>query len=184
MRTKIITILLGLTILLLGLNYGSPVEITFQPGHRIGVLIVAVVVGMTFFILFRQSLKLKKLGLKLTGIGLTGIILLPYLWIGLWTVPAALFSDEYPILKDTSEYTNQEGDRILGQFMELSGSLYHYQNRKILYDFENGIRISYLYPNEKINGTWTHHRFGFDEGYVSKSDTTYTAEFKNERIQE
>jgi hypothetical protein len=103
MTTKIITILLGLTILILGLNYGSPVEISFQPVHRIGVLILAVLVGMTFFILFRQSLKLKKLGLKLAGIGLTGIILLSYLWIGLWTVPSAIFSDEYPMLEDTSK---------------------------------------------------------------------------------
>lgn len=182
MTTKIITIILGLTVLILGLNYGSPIEITFQPGHRIGVLILAVLVGMIFFLLFRQSLKFKKLGLKLTGIGLTGIILLPYLWIGLWTVPAAIFSDDYPMLEDTSEYTNQDGERIVGQFMEISGSLHHYQNRKVLYDLKNGIRISYLYPDEKINGTWTYHRFGFDEGYISKSDTTYTAEFENGRV--
>lgn len=182
MITKIITILIGLTVLILGLNYGSPVEITFQPGHRIGVLVSAVIVGIIFFLLFRQSLKFEKIGLKFAGIGLTGIILLPYLWIGLWAVIPALFSDDYPMLEDTSEYTNQDGERIVGQFMELSGSLHHYQNRKILYDFENGIRISYLYPDKKINGTWTYHRFGFDEGFISKSDTTYTTEFKNGRV--
>ncbi len=183
MTTKIITIVIGLTVLILGLNYGSPVEITFQPGHRIGVLISAVVVGMIFFLLFRQSLKLQKFGLKLAGSGITGIILLPYLWIGLWTVIPALFSDDYPMLEDTSEYTNQDGERIVGQFMEISGSLHHYQNRKVLHDFKNGIRISYLYPDEKINGTWTYHRYGFDEGYISKSDTTYTAEFEKGRIE-
>ncbi len=63
-----------MTILILGLNYGLPIEITFQPAHRIGVLILTVVVGIIFFLLFRQSLKFKKHELKLTGIVLTGII--------------------------------------------------------------------------------------------------------------
>ena len=181
MKTKIITILIGLTILVLGLNYGFPVEITFQPGHRIGVLILATIIGLTFYFLFQQSFKLKNPKLKITGLGLTGLISLPYLWIGLWTVPQALYSDKYPMLEDIAEYSNQNNERIVGQFIEISGSLHHNQNRKIIYDFENGIRISYLYPDEKIEGTWTYSRFDLDYGFVSKSDTIYTTEFKNGR---
>ncbi len=86
------------------------------------------------------------------------------------------------MLEDISEYTNQDGERIVGQFIEISGSLHHYQNRKVLYDFENGIRISYLYPDEKINGAWTYHRYGFDFGHFSKSDTIYIAEFEKGQI--
>src|SRR5690606_29378143 len=76
MTTKIITILLGLAILILGLNYGSPIEITFQPGHRIGTLILAVLIGITFYFLLRQSLKIKPQWLKILGLGLTGIVFL------------------------------------------------------------------------------------------------------------
>lgn len=181
MTTKIISILLGLTILILGLNYGSPVEITFQPEHRIGVLTLAILVGLTFFFLFRQSLRLKSLGLKIAGFGLTGIVLLPYLWIGLWTVPQAIFSSDYPMYQDVSTYKNQNGELLVGQFIEISGSLHHSQTRKILYDFDNGIRISFLYPDKKINGIWEYHRLEFNNGFTSKTDTTYTAEFENGR---
>ena len=181
MVTKIITIILGLTVLALGLNYGSPVEITFQPGHRIGVLILTVLIGLTYYILIRQSLKLNKIKLKNGGLGLIGLTLLPYLWIGLWTVIPAVFSDDYPMMEDISEYSNDSGERVIGQFMEISGSLHHYQNRKVIYDFGNGIRISYLFPDNKINGTWTYHRFGFNNGIVKTTETTYTAKFKSGR---
>lgn len=181
MTTKITSILVGITILILGLNYGFPIEITSQPGHRIGVLILAFLIGITFYFLIKQGLKLKPLGLKIFGLVLTGMVLLLYLWIGIWNVIPAIFSDDYPMLEDISKYTNTKGETVNGQFMEISGSLHHYQNRKIIYDFKNGIRISYLYPNDKINGIWTYHRFGFDDGIFSKSDTTYTAEFKNGR---
>ncbi|MDO7174198.1 hypothetical protein [Mariniflexile sp. AS56] len=182
MTTKIISILLGLTILIFGLTYGSPIEITFQPGHRIGVLILAIFIGLNFYFLIRQSLKFKKLGLKIAGLGLISVILLPYLWIGLWTVPQAIFSSEYPMYKDVSTYKNKNGELLVGQFIEISGSLHHSQNRKVLYNFDNGIRISYLFPEKKINGTWEYHRFEFNDGFASKTDTTFIAEFQNGRF--
>lgn len=182
MTNRIITILLGLTILILGLNYGSPVEVTFQPGHRIGVLILATFIGLTFYFLIRQSLKFKRLGLKIAGLGLTGIILLPYLWIGIWTVPQAIYSSDYPMYQDVSTYKNQNGELLVGQFIEISGSLHHSQTRKVLCGFNNGIRISFLYPDQKINGTWEYHRFEFNNGFTSKKDTTFIAEFEKGRF--
>ena len=181
MIIKYITIFIGFAILVLGLIYGSLVEITFQPGHRIGVLILATIIGLILFFLFKQSIFFKKQGLKIAGLSLTGVILLPYLWIGLWTVPQAIYSDEYPMMEDVSEYKNKNGERIIGQFMEISGSLHHSQNRKVIYDFGNGIRISYLFPASKINGIWTYHRFEYNNGFVSKSDTIYTVGFKQGR---
>lgn len=181
MTTKIITILLGLTILILGLNYGSPIEIIFQPGHRIGTLILAVLIGMTFYFLLKQSSKIKPQWFKILGLGFTGIVFLPYLWIGIWTVIPAIFSSDYPIFEDISEYSNKKGETVKGQFMRISGSIYAYQNRKIIYDFKNGIRISYLYPDDKINGVWNYHRFESNDEIINKTDTTYTAEFKNGR---
>ncbi|MDZ4147640.1 MAG: hypothetical protein U1C58_05085 [Flavobacteriaceae bacterium] len=179
--TKFITILIVLTILVLGLTYGSPVEITFQPGHRIGILILATLIGLTFFFLIRQNLRFKKRGLKIAGLGFTGIILLTYLWIGIWTVTPAIFSNDYPMYRDVSTYSNQNGELLVGQFIEISGSLHHSQTKKVIYDFNNGVRISYLYPDEKIDGTWEFHRFEFNNGFTTKSDTTYTSEFENGR---
>jgi hypothetical protein len=117
--------------------------------------------------------------MKFLGLGLTTFILLPYLWIGLWTVPQAIFSDEYPMYEDIAVYFNQDGETLFGQFIEISGSLHHYQIRKVVYDFKNGIRISYIYSDQNINGMWTYHQRAFDNGIVSKSDTTYTAQFVN-----
>jgi hypothetical protein len=83
--------------------------------------------------------------------------------------------------QDVSTYKNQNGELLVGQFIEISGSLHHSQTRKILYDFDNGIRISFLYPDKKINGNWEYHRLEFNNGFTSKTDTTYMAEFENGR---
>lgn len=181
MTTKILTLLCGFIILILGFIYDSPIEVTFHPGYRIATLILAVLVSFTFFFLFSQSLKLKPKGIKFAALGLTGLIFLPYLWIGLWTIPPALFSSHYPMYEDISTYKNEKGELLVGQFMELSGSLHHSQVKKILYNFGNGIRISYLYPEKKINGIWEYHQFQFNNGLISNSDTTYQIEFKNGR---
>src|SRR5690625_6645254 len=76
--------------------------------------------------------------------------------------------------QDVSTYKNQNGELLVGQFIEISGSLHHSQTRKILYDFDNGIRISFLYPDKKINGIWEYHRLEFNNRFTSKTDTTYT----------
>lgn len=181
MARKLIILFLGLGILLLGLVYGSPVEITFQPGHRIGVLVLTLLIAWLFYRLFSAAIKLKPDALKIVGMGLTGLLLLPYLWISLWAVPQAIYSDGYPIPTDIAEYTAPGRGRIVGQFMAISGSLHHYQNRKIIHDFGNGIRISYLYPDRNINGTWTVHRKEWELFGQVVNDTTYTATFAKGR---
>ena len=183
MKIRILTILFFYFILVLELILGSPIEITTQPEHRIGTLIGGLIILIIFILTYRNSSKIKNDVLKIIGICFTTLLTLPYLWLGLWTIPQAIYSDNYPMLEDISEYTNHNGERIVVQFMELSGSLHHYQNRKIIYDFNNGIRISYIYPDEKINGTWTVHRFEFNNGFYSKTDTIYTADFKHGRIE-
>lgn len=96
-----------------------------------------------------------------------------------WVVdsPAGGFADEYPMYQDLSVYSNQDGETLIGQFIEISGSLHLSQIRKVVHDFKNGIRISYIHSDRNINGMWTYHQLAFDNGIVSKPDTTYTAEF-------
>lgn len=182
MTTKIITILIGQTILILGLNYGSPIELTTQPGHRIGTVVGTIFLGFIFFIFLRQSWRLKRTPLRITGIILTVLIALPYLYIGLWTVTPAIFSEDYPVWQDIRIYQNKDGETIIGQFKEISGSIHAYQNRKVIYDFENGIRLSYIYPDNKINGSWTVHNLEFKNAFFDDNDTVFVATFENGKM--
>lgn len=182
MLSKITPILLLLTLLILGLVYGAPVEVNFQPGHRISVLISAVAVGSAFFFLFRQSLRLQSRGLSIGSFVVTALVLLPYLWIGIWTVPTAVLSDEYPRYQDIYMYKNKRGEVLIGRLIEVSGSLHHTEMRKVLHDFNNGIRISVPYPEETMNGIWELHQLKSSNSFISNIDTTYTVEFENGRI--
>jgi hypothetical protein len=164
-------------LLTLGLIYGSPIEAIDQPCHRIGILILAAVCIAIFYVLFKLSRRFLQVEFKVVGICLTVLIALPFLWIGAWTIPSALFSDDYPMWQDVGAYTNDKGDVIMDQFIEISGSLHAMQNRKIIHDFRNGIRVSYIYPDKKINGIWTYHQFERDRSWNNWKDTTYTANY-------
>jgi hypothetical protein len=177
MKTRISIIFVGIAILILGLHYGSPIEIQIQPAHRILTLILAIVIGLTFYLLVFQSIKIRQGKLKLGVLILTGLIGVLYILTGLSSIPQALVSSEYPMYKDISIYTNQDGDKVIGELLEYP-SVLSYRNRKIIYDFGNGIRISYQFSKNKINGKWTYHRLRFHNSFLSINDTTYTTEFK------
>ncbi|MFT6149721.1 MAG: hypothetical protein ACJAUH_002415 [Saprospiraceae bacterium] len=182
MATKITSIGFVLTILILGIIFQFPLEVTTQSTHRIGVWILTVFVLILFYFLFRQSLRLKHLGLKISSLGFTGLLLLLYLLIGFWSVLPTISSDNYPMFEDTAILTNEDGETIINQFKEISGSLHHSQSRKIIYDFGNGIRISYFYSDRKINGTWTYHQLELEGSRFYKTDTTYIVALKNGRV--
>ena len=110
---------------------------------------------------------------------MTILIALPYLYIGLWTVTPAIISKNYPIWQDVRIYQKNDGETIIGQFKEISGSIHAYQNRKVIYDFEIGIRLSYIYPDDKINGTWTVHDLKSENAFFYDKDTIFIATFEN-----
>ncbi|MEG9329205.1 hypothetical protein V6B16_14775 [Salinimicrobium catena] len=179
MNRKITLILFGLLILLLGLNYGSPLEVQTQPGQRIEVLISSIIVISIFYLLIKNILQLENKILKIIGLGVTALVLIPYLGIGFWSMTPAVLSSNYPIFEDYAEMKNQDGIVIKKQVKRISGSLYDYRNRRLIYDFGNGFRISYLYPNSKINGKWSYHRFASDDGILEQRDTIYLAKFED-----
>lgn len=102
--------------------------------------------------------------------------MIPYLWIGLWSVPQAIITSNYPLWNDVSISTNKDNKVLIGQWIEISGSIHSMQTRKLIYDFKNGIRISYIYPENKINGQWTVHQIGFGK------DTVINVIFEKGRI--
>ena len=179
MKRKITIILIGLLILILGLYYGSPLEVQTQPGQRIVVLTSSIVVISIFYILIKNILQVGNKLLKTIALGLIAIVLIPYLGIGFWSLTPAIFSSNYATFEDYAELENSDGIVIKKQVKRISGSLYDYRNRRLLHDFGNGLRISYLYPNNKINGKWEFHRFVSDDGILEQTDTIYIANFQD-----
>lgn len=173
---RIILILIGITFLALGLIYGSIVEITTQPAHRIGTILLTVLIIFSFYILINNCLKIPIKYLKYAFILLISLLMIPYLWIGLWSVPQAIITSNYPLWNDVSISTNKDNKVLIGQWIEISGSIHSMQTRKLIYDFKNGIRISYIYPENKINGQWTVHQIGFGK------DTVINVIFEKGRI--
>lgn len=55
--------------------------------------------------------------------------------------------------QDISVYTNINGDRVISQWRETSGSIYDYRKRKIIGDFGK-FRISYDYYDKNMHGIW------------------------------
>src|SRR6187402_3483091 len=124
MTKQIGLIIFCLTILVFGLTFGSPIEAMTQPGHRIATLITGLLIGTIIYISLRQTLRLKNKTVRVVGLGLVGLLTLIYLYIGLWTIPQAIYSSRYPMWKDVTIYSNDKGEKVIGQFMEISGSLY------------------------------------------------------------
>jgi hypothetical protein len=154
MTRQIGLIIFCLTILAFGLAFGSPIEIMTQPGHRIATLITGLLIGIIIYISLRQAFGLKNKTVKIIGLGLVGLLTVVYLYIGLWTIPQAIYSSKYPMWKDVTIYSNDKGEKVIGQFMEISGSLYAYQSRKVFGDFGNGVRISLYWCQFKPEGIW------------------------------
>ncbi|MFA6261939.1 MAG: hypothetical protein WC760_10755 [Bacteroidia bacterium] len=149
-----------MTFLASALFIGSPIEIATQPGHRIGTLCLGLVIGTTIFFTFKQSNKLEHQGLRFVGIVLTSLITIPYVWISLWTIPQVIYSSDYPMWQDVVVYTNDNDEKVVGQFIEISGSLHASQNVKIYHDFGNGIRVSLSWPDSRLNGKWIESKHG------------------------
>jgi hypothetical protein len=155
MKRQLIIIVIVLLFLTLGLVFGSPIEFTKQPTHRIATIISGLFIGSTIFFLVRQSFKLQRGLAKKIIVGLVCVVTLPYIFVGLWTIPDAILCSDYRMWKDITLYTNDKGDMVVGQFMEVSGSIYDYRNRTVYKDFNNGIRISLSSSDKKLNGVWT-----------------------------
>ena len=160
MKKELIVLALSLTFLILALLIGSPIEISSQPGHRIATIVAGLFMGTIIFYTFKLSLRFKQRVLKIGTFLLTLLITIPYAWISLWTIPQAIYSSNYPMWQDVLTYTNIENEKVVGQFMEISGSIHASQNRKIYYDFSNGVRISLYWPESRLNGVWTETKHG------------------------
>jgi hypothetical protein len=58
--------------------------------------------------------------------------------------------------KDMIVYTNDKNEKVIGQFRETCGSIYDYQDRKMIADFGQ-FRISFDCNAKKLKGIWTEY---------------------------
>lgn len=147
-------LIIALALLIAGLFVGSPLEVLNPLPHRIITIVAGLIILTLFVYLYKITRRIEKKGIKRLAIGIITIVALPYLLIGLYTSLFVL-SNRYPMWEDVTIYTNIEGDKVISQFRETSGSIYDYRYRKVLKDFHNGFRISLDWPKNKMQGQWT-----------------------------
>lgn len=58
--------------------------------------------------------------------------------------------------EDLSIYTNKDGEKVISEWRETSGSIYDYRYRKIIGDFGQ-FRISLEWNRKKMKGLWTEY---------------------------
>ena len=77
----------------------------------------------------------------------------------------------HPMWQDISIYTNKDGDKVISEWRETSGSIYDYRDRKIFADLGQ-FRISFDCNRRKLKGDWRE--------YNIESRTTKTVNFEKE----
>ena len=75
--------------------------------------------------------------------------------------------------EDLSIYTNKDGEKVISEWRETSGSIYDYRYRKIIGDFGQ-FRISLEWNRKKMKGLWTE--------YIIYSKRTQIIDIEKERI--
>ena len=148
---KELVVLTILIFLLTFLFLGSPIEFCNVTWDIIGVYIIDTLCIILFISCYYQISKFKNNTIKWIGYSLTSLILLPYIFIGIWTL-AINGPDFHPMWEDTDIYINNN-EKIVSQFRETSGSIHDYRNRKIIANY-GSFRISYDCNIENLNDDW------------------------------
>jgi hypothetical protein len=170
--------LLGIIILLIGLIIDFPFEFSNQSTDRIVTIMVGIIIMTIIYFVFKNVLKVKNKVIKISALLIIIAQTIIYGWIVLFTF-IIISSHTYPMWVDTNIYTNQKHETVISEFRETSGSIFDYRTRKVIYDSQTGFRISIDWNKSRMKGTWTCHRLGFHNSFISKSDTIYMTEFKN-----
>lgn len=168
MNKKIILIYCGIVFLTAGLFIGTPFEFLNATVDRVTTLLSIPLFLVLFIFLFRQTLHIDKKVIKWLTVGLILLLALPYLWIGLWTSLISS-SSYYPMYEDMAIYTNTNGDKIIRQWRETSGSIYDNRNRKVFLDCGQ-FRLSLDWSRKNMHGLWTVNKLDNDSTYIENFD--------------
>jgi hypothetical protein len=169
-KKKLIIIFLGLSFLTTSLIVGTPFEFLNSAIDTLATVLMMLLIFALFIFLLRLARRIEKETIKRICIGLICILAVPYLLLGIWTMLLTR-GNNYPAWQDLSIYTNRNGEKVISEWRETSGSIYDYRDRKILCDFGQ-FRISFDCDRKKLKGLWSEYSIG--------DRTTTTVDFEKE----
>ena len=170
MNRRLIAIIIIITLLVLGLIFGSPIEFLNPIINRVATIILELTILLSMMQLFRLIRYIDKKPIKWVTGGLVCIIAIPYITDGIMTT-ILVTSSRYPMWEDIAVYTKADGEKVISQMRETSGSIYDYRSRKIFAQYEQ-IRISLEVNVDKMTGLWTEQLMGKDSVFTINLDKT------------
>jgi len=129
--TKITYIVLGIFFLTIAFIVGTPFEFLNTAVDTIATLFLMTLIVVLFVFLFRLARQIEKKYLKRIAVGLLTLIAVPYFLVGLYTIMLS-GGNYHPMWQDISIYTNKNGEKVISQWRETSGSIYDYRDRKVM----------------------------------------------------
>ena len=168
MNRQVITIILILIILFLGLVFGLPIEFLNTTTERLSTIILEIIVALAFIQAFRLTRYVDKKITKWVTVGFISLLAIPYLLGGIMTT-LLVTSSRLPMWQDVAIYTKADGEKVISQWRETSGSIYDYRCRKTLADFGQ-IRISFDVNPQNMKGLWTEHLIEKDSTFIIDLD--------------
>ena len=174
-KKNLIIIFLGLSFLTTSLIVGTPFEFLNSAIDALATIIIMLLIFALFILLLRLARRIEKKIIKRIAIILICILAVPYSLLGIWTM--FLTRGDNPVWQDLSIYTNKNGEKVISEWRETSGSIYDYRDRRIICDFGQ-FRISFDCNTKKLKGLWTEYNSGdrtttiIDFEKQSKEETT------------
>jgi len=160
MKKNLIIIFIGLGFLTIALIVGTPFEFLNSAIDTLATLLLMLLIFTLFVYLFIITQQIEKKLIRKIALGFICITAIPYSLIGIWTM--MIVGNNHPIWQDMSIYTNKNGERVISQWRETSGSIYDYRDRKIISDFGQ-FRISFDCDRKKLKGVWTEYNINTRE---------------------
>jgi hypothetical protein len=169
MTKQLISISLGLVFLATWAFIGMPIEFLTTTSDTLADITLVVLFLFLFSLLFIQIKRLDRSTFKRVAFWVLGLLSVPYTYVGLSMILFASFAHR-PIWQDIKIYTNNEGEKLISQRLEVSGSLHEHRDRKIIADYGT-FRISFNCNAKNLTGTWTE--------YTIETNTTRIINFDN-----
>ena len=144
--------IIGFLFLALWLVLGFPLDFTNQViDGLVAVLISIIIVGL-IYLLFRQTRKIES---RIVRKGFAIILVMMTVIYSVSSIVALSFAKaNSPVWKDLQVCSSQNGQNVVIQMRETSGSIYDYRERLILHQFADKARVIINWDKRKMHGVW------------------------------
>lgn len=152
---RLLFILIGLSFLIVMLFVGTPFEFLNVTIDRIATFSILILFLMLFIALFKEIRLVHNRAFKRILLFILTLVALPYFYIGIWTT-LTTWSNDHPMWQDLSIYTNDKNEKVITQFIEISGSLHDQRSRRVITEYEQ-FRFSFNCDKKKLKGIWNEY---------------------------